>query len=111
MLQEPQFMIIWENLSLKFDSSELENYFVLPTFPFSGNVYKFVEDDVAELYWQAASPFVDGPPTTFPPGEVTLTPPSGDPELVELLLPPGDNGSPVVVVAADGDKEHPYESP
>ena len=51
------------------------------------------------------------PPTTFPPGEVTFTPPSGEPELVELLLPPGDNGSPVVVVAADGDKEHPYESP
>ena len=47
------------------------------------------------------------PPTTLPPGEVTFTPPNGDPELVELLRPPGDNGSPVVVVAADGDKEHP----
>ena len=51
-------------------------------------------------------------PTAFPPeppsGDATFIPPSGDPEWVELLLPPGDNGSPVVVVvAADGDKEHP----
>jgi hypothetical protein len=69
----------------------------------------FVDEDVAELYWQAAKPLVV--PTPFPPeapiGDDTLTPPRGDPECVELLLPPGDNGSPVVVVAADGDKEHP----
>ena len=71
----------------------------------------FVDEDVAELYWQAAKPFVVAAPTTFPPGAptgvVTFTPPNGDPECVELLLPPGDKGSPVVVVAADGDKEHP----
>ena len=71
----------------------------------------FVDEEVAALYWHAAKPLVVVTPTTFPPeaptGDVTLTPPRGDPECVELLLPPGDNGSPVVVVAADGDKEHP----
>ena len=75
-------------------------------------VYIFVDEDVAELYWQAAKPFEVGAPTTkFPPvpptGDATFTPPRGDPECVELLLPPGDKGSPVVVVAAEGDKEHP----
>lgn len=73
------------------------------------------------LYWQADNPFVaEPPPSTLPPdalvGDVaaTLSPPRGDPEWVELLRPPGDKGSPVVVVvAAEGDKEHPYadESP
>ena len=71
----------------------------------------FVDDAVAELYWQADNPFVVVAPSIFPPdppvGDVILIPPRGDPEWVELLLPPGDKGSPVVVVAAEGDNEHP----
>ena len=46
-----------------------------------------------ELYWQADRPLGVPDPLAVDPA-VTEMPPSGEPELVELLRPAGDMGSP-----------------